>query len=222
MLTLSNLSPFASGGNRDCYVHPLNPDRCLKVIKDVRSPEARRAARGFPANLRPLRFFDENIIEKQRLEFLQKCFPEKVCSHLPSSYGMVKTDIGDAFETDLIRDSDGLISRTVEQYIWQVGYDEALRKAIDRFFQDWSAQCPLTRDLIPHNMVICFNGMPNIIMVDGFGRYTYISRLLEIISSGYFFNKRKLSFESRIDAICKQIASGDEPDHRVFGINRSA
>ena len=115
-----------------------------------------------------------------------------------------------------------MISRTVEQHIWQVGYDESLKAALGRFFHDWSDQCPLTRDLIPHNMVICFNGEPNVILVDGFGRDSFLNRFLEIISSKYFLKKRKNSFESRIDTICKQIATGAEPDHRVFGINRNA
>lgn len=222
MLTLSNLSPFASGGNRDCFVHPLNPNRCLKVVKAVRAPEIRRAAKRFPANLRPLAFFDENKVEKQRLESIQKRFSQKVCSHLPSFYGMVETDIGAAFETDLIRDGDGLISRTVEQHIWSVGYDTALKEALNRFFQDLSDEYPITRDLIPHNLVICFNGEPNIIMIDGLGRDSYFNRFFEMVPLKYFFNKRKRSFEFRIDTICKQIASKCKPDHRVFGINRSA
>ena len=32
MINLSDATPFAEGGNRKCYVHPNNPDRCLKVI----------------------------------------------------------------------------------------------------------------------------------------------------------------------------------------------
>ena len=32
MIVLSNSTPFAEGGNRKCYVHPNNPDRCLKVV----------------------------------------------------------------------------------------------------------------------------------------------------------------------------------------------
>ena len=33
MIDLSNSSPFASGGNRDCYEHPTNPNVCIKVTK---------------------------------------------------------------------------------------------------------------------------------------------------------------------------------------------
>ena len=32
MINLSDATPFAEGGNRKCYVHPNNPNRCLKVI----------------------------------------------------------------------------------------------------------------------------------------------------------------------------------------------
>ena len=32
MIILSDASPFAEGGNRKCFVHPDNPNRCLKVV----------------------------------------------------------------------------------------------------------------------------------------------------------------------------------------------
>jgi hypothetical protein len=222
VLTLSKFSPFASGGNRDCYVHPLNPERCLKVIKKIRSPELRRAEKSFPANLRSLDSFNENLVEMQQLEFIRKCFPTSVSAHLPKAYGIVETDIGNAFETDLIRDEDGLISRTVEQYIWQVGYDADLTQALEQFYLDWSFRCPLTRDLIPHNLVIRFTGKTNIFIIDGLGRMTHSGKLISTIASKYIFNKRKRSLETRIATIRERIASNCEPDYRIHGINRRA
>ena len=32
MINLDEVTPFAEGGNRMCFVHPDNPNRCLKVI----------------------------------------------------------------------------------------------------------------------------------------------------------------------------------------------
>lgn len=222
MLELSKYSPFASGGNRDCYVHPFNSGRCLKVIKKSRSPELRRAEKSFPVNFRSLDSFDENLVEMKQLEFIRKHFPSNICAHLPSSYGMISTDIGDAFETDLIRDRDGLISRTIEQHIWQVGYDRDLTSALERFCRDWSFRCPLTRDLIPHNLVISFNDEPNIYLIDGLGRPSQFGKWVTMIAPKYVFNKRKHSLKNRIDKIRERIDSSCEPDYRVNGINRSA
>ena len=33
MIDLSNTKPFASGGNRDCYINPSNANTCIKVTK---------------------------------------------------------------------------------------------------------------------------------------------------------------------------------------------
>ena len=33
MIDLSNTKPFASGGNRDCYISPINSKACIKVTK---------------------------------------------------------------------------------------------------------------------------------------------------------------------------------------------
>lgn len=38
MIDLTNLKPFAIGGRRECYVHPHQPDRCLKVIREEFAP----------------------------------------------------------------------------------------------------------------------------------------------------------------------------------------
>ena len=32
MINLEGITPFAEGGNRKCFVHPDNPNRCLKVV----------------------------------------------------------------------------------------------------------------------------------------------------------------------------------------------
>ena len=32
MIDLDGLTPFAEGGNRKCFIHPDNPNRCLKVV----------------------------------------------------------------------------------------------------------------------------------------------------------------------------------------------
>ena len=32
MIDLSGSTPFAEGGNRKCFIHPAQSDRCLKVI----------------------------------------------------------------------------------------------------------------------------------------------------------------------------------------------
>ncbi len=32
MIDLNSVNAFAEGGNRRCFIHPQNPNRCLKVV----------------------------------------------------------------------------------------------------------------------------------------------------------------------------------------------
>jgi hypothetical protein len=63
MIDLSNLSPFASGGNRDCYEHPTNPNICIKVTKSGILENIRRN-KAWYKRLRSSKSFDDNLREE--------------------------------------------------------------------------------------------------------------------------------------------------------------
>lgn len=111
IILLDNREPCASGEDRLYFRHPEYKDRCLKVIRPDHTPEIRRSEKRFPANLRPLSLFDENLVEVAVLNYLQSSYQTQITKHLPRSFGLVETDLGRlAHETDLICDEDGLIS----------------------------------------------------------------------------------------------------------------
>jgi hypothetical protein len=170
-IQLKETLPFSQGGNRLCFVHPDNPDRCLKVLTEASKPERRRAEKGLLGRLRPLHAFDENQQEHMALNTLWSQFNESVTCHLPKTYGIPSTDMGPAHEMDLIRDEDGRIAQTLEQYLWNIGRDEPLKQAIDTFCADWLSNAPNTRALLPHNIVIQSKNLSlNLVLIDGYGR----------------------------------------------------
>lgn len=170
-IQLKERTPFSQGGNRLCFVHPDNPDRCLKVLTETSKPEQRRADKGFLGRLRPLDAFDENQQEHAALNTLWAQFNESITAHLPKTYGIPATDMGPAHEMDLIRDGDGRIAQTLEQYLWTIGRDEPLQEALDTFCADWLSNAPSTRALLPHNIVIqSRNQSLNLVLIDGYGR----------------------------------------------------
>lgn len=222
LIELKNKEPFSSGGNRLCFRHPDDRARCLKVIRPDRTPDIRRAEKGFPANLRPLKAFDENLVEESVLRGLLHRFPSEIRRHLPQSYGMIDTDLGPAHETDLICDADGLISQTLEQYIWKYGIDMTVQTAISEFKQDWSTRPPNTRDLIPHNFVIHINeSKGHLYLIDGYGRPPRIKWLQKDTMSASRLRRRFENFDHRIALILERKANNNGPKHRINNLKRT-
>lgn len=220
-ILLKGQEPFASGGNRLCFRHPMNSERCLKVIRSDRTPAIRRSEKFFPANLRPLSTYDENLVEFTTLNFLHHNYPNQITRHLSRSFGLVKTDLGIAHETELIRDLDGRISQTLEQYIWENGMNSTVKQSIHIFKQDWSTKPPNTRDLIPHNFVIKLDTeSARLILIDGFGRRPKFRFLFSDKRMNSRLKRRLKDFDYRVQLITKHKLAGDGPMHRIINLKQ--
>ena len=71
MIDLDGLTPFAEGGNRKCFIHPDNSDRCLKVIHPGLLQKIRNNKPWYK-RFRSLESFDDNLREELAWE-IQKC-----------------------------------------------------------------------------------------------------------------------------------------------------
>ena len=220
-IILKGQEPFASGGNRLCFRHPQNPEHCLKVIRPDRTPIIRRAEKRFPANLRPLSTYDENLVEWVVLNYLHSNYPIQITRHLPYSFGLVKTDQGTAHETELVCDADGLISQTLEQYIWENGMNPTVEQAIRIFKKDWSVKPPRTRDLIPHNFVVRLDEeSAHLILIDGFGKKPFLKFPFADRLASLRLERRLKNFDHRVQLITKRKTAGNGPMHRINNLKR--
>jgi len=219
-IPLADQTPFSRGGNRLCFVHPRNPHRCLKVLNPTSTPELKRQDKGFPANLRPLRYFDENLQEYAALEAIHRNYPEEIRRHLPKTYGIVLTDLGHAHEVDLIRDRDGRIGETLEQYLWNKGLDRTVERSMDTFAGDWLAGALPTRALLPHNIVIRHMDQGAVlILIDGYGRKP--SFKMPRFWSRMTSRKTLKDFKSRVDIVLKRKKDGEIAKPRISILERS-
>ncbi|MCK5826112.1 MAG: hypothetical protein KAG93_03700 [Desulfuromusa sp.] len=214
-LLLKEVKPFAQGGNRLCFVHPDNPDRCIKVRRpDFTLADCRRK-KGFPKKLRPLSSFDDNREEYQTIQQLQCWIGDSIFDHVYLCFGFVDTDFGPGLETELIRDADGLISLSLKQYLWEVGYTEQCRQAINELTTFWRAQKVPSRDLLTHNIVVQRDpqgAISRLVVIDGLGDPTLIPfRWLPQKYQIRRIDTRLQRFETRLAEFVSNCAAGKQP-----------
>ncbi len=174
MINLEGMIPFAVGGNRLCFVHPNNPDRCLKVIHPGSLKKIRKN-KSWYKRLRSLESFDDNLREQKAYnQKALKTVDPDIWLHLAKWYGMIETNIGMASETELITNGDD-IAETLEVYLFREGITNEIKLAIEEFHTWLEKHLVLTKNLIPHNLVISRRDKKIIIkIVDGLGSQAFI------------------------------------------------
>lgn len=168
-LRLARLKPIGRGGFRICFPHPDYPGRCVKVL--VSNVPGEIPERSEPAGLRALlgRPADENSLEYQTYQDLERTGNPAVWDHVPRCHGMVETDFGPGLVTDLILSPDGTPAPTVARRV-ERGYDASCRRALEELKGFLLEHLPPVGDLSPSNLLIgvCDRGeRERIYIVDG-------------------------------------------------------
>lgn len=123
MIYLSDQTPLGTGRHRQCYTHPENAQRCIKIIYNADQS-------GLKEIKRELRYYAH----------LSRYL--KDWSGIPQYYGTVETDLGTGYVYDIITDFDGKPSVTLKEFADQCRYqhDAALLretlKTLKRYLHD--------------------------------------------------------------------------------------
>ena len=199
MIDLSNVTPFAEGGNRKCFVHPNNKDRCLKVVHPGLVEKIKKNKPWYK-KLRSNDSFDDNL--REQAAYNQKALRDEnqdLWTHLAKWYGMTETNIGMASETELIRNGEE-IAETLESYLFRDGLTDEISEAIENFHIWLRAHLIFTKNLIPHNLVLYKNDNKLIIkIIDGLGSQAF----LPLPNYSNYFAKRYI--ERRIELMWSRI-----------------
>lgn len=180
MIVLSNQTPFAGGGNRLCFVHPDEPDRCVKVLRPHQQGHLVRQRHRIPRNLRSAKHYDDNERERRGYDYVNSIRDEAVWLHIPRYYGRVQTDIGYGSVTQLMRDFDGAISKTLRQRLYVVGRktqpDDAYLNSINELLEFIRRTSFLSRYLTPQNIlsVRLSENRERLYLIEGFGPAQWI------------------------------------------------
>ena len=171
------------GAHRACYVHPGNPDLCVKIL----------LARGREEMKRELSYY--GFLAKRHVSWRA----------LPHFHGLVETNLGKGAVFELIRDDTGEISRTLEYYLANREHTRNNYHALSRALKDLkSALCEdniITMTLKPKNIVFqrLAPGRGRLVVVDNIGNSDFV----RICSYSAYFGRKKIlrkwrRFESRL------------------------
>lgn len=94
MLELLPETMIGKGLHRECYVHPEDPKRCIKVVVN----------RGVEETKREQAYY--RLLQKRNIDWQM----------LPKFYGVEATSMGPGAVFDLVRDADGEVGKTFAHY----------------------------------------------------------------------------------------------------------
>lgn len=198
-LDLDRLEPFAQGYNRYCYEHPSDPDRCLKVIRPENIQARYRRQSRLKQCLGAARLNDNHQeLTAHRQPAIQALIhagqDELLWGHIPRFYGTRETSMGMANESELIRCADGHVAPTLEALTREAGLTPELETAIEDFVNWLRNTGILTRNLLPHNLVVSDrSGRPDLFLVDGLGAPVIPQALARLPGWSSHYIERKIN-----------------------------
>ena len=156
-LTLSAQLLLAEGKDRICFRHPVDNDRCIKVLH----PElgASRLRREWRYHL---------ALQRRGVDF----------EHLARFRGLIDTSLGTGAVFDLVRDDDGRISKSVAYYLAQNDRrcNRWIVDEIERLKQDLYDQWIVFHYLDPDNILVqrLSYDVYRLVVIDGVGHNQFI------------------------------------------------
>lgn len=128
MIKIAHLEPFAGGRKRDCYFHPDDPEKIIKVIPHSKSPELLMSEKSWLRRLlQKPESLNANVAESRKFETLRSKFGnvrERI-PHLAAYFGKSTTDLGEGLVFQAVKSFDGVIAKSVVEASDAGGYDKA-------------------------------------------------------------------------------------------------
>ena len=115
-IRLDEKDRIARSTTRDCYLHPDNPDRVIKIMRNLPGASKRNA----------------NDQEWRSYQYLRKRFGRQ--DFFVDCHGFVETTLGRGLVFDCVRDFDGKVSRSLLDILTDPEYDlSRVEEALGRF-----------------------------------------------------------------------------------------
>jgi hypothetical protein len=191
---------FAGGDSRLCFVDPLDPGWCIKILRPDRQPAVKRREQPWLKRLKPLSRFDENLQEIRVYQRIERSIGQAAYRLVPRIDGLVPTNLGQGLRCELIRDDDERISLTLAAYLAQHGHNRALQSALADFALEWQALGMPSRRLLLRNMVVQqrAGNAARLVVIDSLGWADLIPAGYWIPAWARYRASRKLRYLARL------------------------
>lgn len=177
MIHLQDEDLIASSKTRNCYLHPADPNKVIKIVRK-KVPFWKR---------------DANWKEWTNYQYIKKQHSQ--LNFISTYHGFIETNLGRGLLVDCIRDYNGRVSMRLENVLVNpVQYDlAALENVVDRFCQKITENNIQLFDLNFFNILIQIlsDGKYRLVCVDIKGRCNNYE-LIPVSSYIPFFSRRKL------------------------------
>lgn len=130
-LSLENKHSVGMGNRRTVFVHPDNPELCIKIARSEHI-RAQLNERGLIYRMMPTRWRDDNWLEAHAYQqsVLRTTNPA-IWLHLPRLHGWQDTDIGPGLVFDYYRNTEGGPAPTLRETIKTEGLGPDIRQALN-------------------------------------------------------------------------------------------
>lgn len=171
VIKLEDSHYIASGAERDVYLHPTDPTKLLKVMRDITDTPKRFTFRDITTHLMPsvrLRLIRKEYDEYLRIRLLHPAPDMRLpITHL---YGMAPTTRGLACVTERVSSADGNVGETMRTMIDNGTFSDKELALFNVFVKQLYALGIRAGDLKPHNLVFGYRDAGyECVLVDGFG-----------------------------------------------------
>ncbi len=173
MITIDQSGFIGKGFHRECYRHPENKNRCIKVIWAGHPKESQREKRYY------------RHLETRGISW----------DMIPRYYGDIQTNLGPGSVFDLIVDHDFVVSKSLEYYL-------SSEEKTKTYYDSLSNSLYLLKDYLFQNLIITQNlalsnilcrktefGISRLFIVDNIGNTDFIP----ICTYNNYFAVRKIS-----------------------------
>jgi len=158
MLRLESSALIGRGLRRECYFHPADENKCIKIVVSGNHKETRREQLYY------------RLLEKRNISWKM----------LARFYGAVETNLGEGAVFDLIRDYNGEISKTLGHYLSATNetdpndqYLDRALPALKQYLLKWKI---VTMTLKPQNIVFkkTHKSKGFLVVIDNIGNSDFI------------------------------------------------
>lgn len=174
MITLKEEDFIAKGNERACYTHPDDNSKTIKItFENNNRKESKQSAK-------EIKYYKQ-LQKKKLLNW----------KHLPEYFGEVKTNMGDGFILELIKDYDGEVSKSFAYYLKQDGVKK-YEKQIEVYKQYFLKYCIIFNyGMMPKNILLrkTSKDESELVLIDGLGDVSHFT----ILNNIPFFARRRIS-----------------------------